>query len=79
VAAAESEADSLDDADIPAQGAEYATELFYGVSVIQALVLRPNLQFIHDPAGTPANDDALILGHESGRDLLDRSLARCIP
>ncbi len=63
--APESEADSFDGADIPVQGADYATELSIGVSIIQALVLRPNLQFIHDPDGAPANHDALIPGLEA--------------
>jgi porin len=32
------------------------------VHAFSGLVLRPNLQFVHDPGGTGQNRDALVLG-----------------
>jgi len=36
---------------VPVQGSEYVAELYYGLHAFSGLVLRPNLQFVHDPGG----------------------------
>jgi porin len=47
---------------VPVQGSEYVAELYYGLHAFSGLVLRPNLQFVHDPGGASQNKDALVLG-----------------
>ena len=47
---------------VPVQGSEYVAELYYGVHAFSGLVLRPNLQFVHDPGGISQNKDAVVLG-----------------
>jgi porin len=47
---------------VPIQGPEHAAELFYSLHVIPGMILRPNVQYVHDPGGTSENSDALVLG-----------------
>jgi len=47
---------------VPVQGSEYVVEVYYGLDAYPGLVLRPNLQFVHDPGGTSQNKNALVLG-----------------
>lgn len=44
------------------RGEEYVCELMYDWMPLRSVRLRPNLQYIHHPGGTSANDDAVILG-----------------
>jgi porin len=52
------------DAGIPVsvQTSEYATELYYGLQVAPWAVVRPNLQYIHQPGGISHNTDDVVLG-----------------
>jgi porin len=45
---------------VPVQHAEYATELFYNISLTDWLNLRPNLQYIHQPGGIDQKDDVVL-------------------
>ena len=47
---------------VPVQQSEYAAEIYYGLHAISGVVLRPNLQFIHDPGGVSQNEDVLVIG-----------------
>jgi porin len=47
---------------LPVQGSEYPFELFYSLNLTPAATLRPDLQFIHQPGGTAAHRDAVVLG-----------------
>jgi len=48
---------------IPVQsGSEYPFEVYYSFHVTPAIVLRPNVQYIHTPGGTNANPDIWVLG-----------------
>ncbi|MCM5703801.1 carbohydrate porin [Larsenimonas salina] len=51
-----------DAAYLPAQGSEYNTEVYYGVSVNRWLKLQPNLQYIVHPGGLGEVDDAVVGG-----------------
>lgn len=44
------------------RGDEYVCELLYEWNLLRSVQLRPNLQYVHHPGGTSANDDALVLG-----------------
>ena len=43
-------------------GSEYVAELFYGVHVIDGLVLRPDVQVVHQPGGNPEAANDVIVG-----------------
>jgi porin len=47
---------------VPVQGAEYAVELYYSLHAIAGLILRPNLQYVHNPGGSRENRDAVVVG-----------------
>jgi porin len=44
------------------QGSEYVAELFYGIHAVDGVVLRPNVQFIHQPGGVPQSPNDAIVG-----------------
>jgi len=50
------------DAGAPLSSAETGLELTFSDKLGKHLMLQPELQYIHDPAGGPSIRDALILG-----------------
>jgi len=46
----------------PTQRPEYSSELYYRFALAPGLALRPGLEFISDPGGTPANRSTLVAG-----------------
>jgi porin len=48
------------------QHSEYATELYYGWHVLPGAVVRPNLQFIHEPGGIAEKSDVVVVGLKVG-------------
>lgn len=43
------------------EDSETALELYYGFSLLPGIRLKPDLQYVHDPGGDAALDDAWIL------------------
>jgi porin len=54
----------LDD-DMPIQGSEYVTEVYYGWQATRWLVIRPDLQWIHHPGGVTTYKDVYVAGFKS--------------
>ena len=44
------------------RSAEYEAEIYYSLNPFPWLVLRPNLQIVHQPGGRPDLDDVVVLG-----------------
>lgn len=53
-------------ASIVGDGYEYVVETYYSWAPIPSIYLRPNLQYIKNPGGARANDNAFVLGLKSG-------------
>ena len=47
---------------VAVQKSEYAFELYYTWRPTPGLLFRPNLQYVHHPGGTSANDDVFVFG-----------------
>jgi porin len=50
----------------PQQRNEYPMEIHYSVNVTPAIVVRPNIQFIHAPGGVTERADVLVFGVHLG-------------
>jgi porin len=46
----------------PVQGNEYDAELYYGVHATKWLIIRPNIQYVHNPGGVSEVDNAWVAG-----------------
>uniref|UniRef100_UPI0035CBBAC6 carbohydrate porin n=1 Tax=uncultured Sphingomonas sp. TaxID=158754 RepID=UPI0035CBBAC6 len=46
----------------PARDAEYAAEIYYGLTPLPWLELQPNVQYIHQPGGVKSAGDVVVLG-----------------
>ena len=46
----------------PLRGNEYDAELYYGVQAARWLVVRPNIQYVHNPGGVSEVDSAWVVG-----------------
>jgi len=55
----------LDDAALPVVGKEITAEVFYGWQAARWLVVRPNLQWIHQPGGNGQRNDVCVAGLKS--------------
>ncbi|MGO4687105.1 carbohydrate porin [Brevundimonas sp. 2YAF1] len=56
------EGQRLDPAGPPVQHSEYAAELYYSLHPSPWLVLRPNIQYYHDPGGVDGRKDVTVAG-----------------
>lgn len=47
---------------VAVQRAEYVAELYYGAQLLQGLMVRPNLQYVHQPGGVAERSDIVLAG-----------------
>ena len=61
-------------------GYEYVSEMFFSISPVRSVVLRPNVQYILHPGGATANSNAFALGLKGGNRILkSREMLACAP